>query len=71
MNPVRAESRNYTLDLISLTEDKAVGWYWRFGLKKAVLVTVRPNDFLWVDVIQPLIDAGALYTNAIHASDRS
>lgn len=60
MNPVKAESRNYTLDLISLSDKQAVGWYWRFGLKKAVLITVRPNDFLWADSIQPLIDAGAI-----------
>lgn len=63
MNPVHAESRNYTLDLLSLSEDKAVGWYWRFGLKRAVLVTIRPTDWLWLDTIQPLIQAGALDTS--------
>lgn len=62
MNPVRAESRNYTLDLLSIDSEKAVGWYWRFGLRRAVLVTVRPTDWLWVDTIQPLIQAGALNT---------
>lgn len=60
MNPIHRESRNYTLDLISLTNDLATGWYWRFGLKKAVLVNIRPNDDLWADTIQPLIDAGAI-----------
>lgn len=60
MNPIHRESRNYTLDLISLTSDLATGWYWRFGLRKAVLVNIRPTDALWADVIQPLIAAGAI-----------
>lgn len=60
MNPIHAESRNYTLDLLSIDEEKATGWYWRFGLKRAVLVTIRPNDWLWNDSIQPLLDANAI-----------